>query len=180
MRKAGSRSSSDLIKRILIRGSLILVLAAAECSFFSALKPMGATPDLILGLVVALALTSTLEETAVCAVVGGYVIDALGGIGLSFSALFYLLVGVSIGIMAKKIMQSFPAYAVLLIPAFLLGGIYTGVEVILFYGSVPTVSALVKLILPQMLMGYIFCLPIYFIVKVSSLPLESKGKFTFR
>lgn len=180
MRKAGSRSSSDLIKRILIRGSLILVLAAAQCSFFSALKPMGATPDLILGLVVALALTSSLEETAVCAVAGGYVIDALGGAGLSFSALFYLLVGVSIGIMGKKIMQSFPSYAVLLVPTCIFGGIYTCIEVILFYGSMPTVLGLVKLILPEMLMGYIFCLPIYFIVKVSSLPLESKGKFTFR
>ena len=180
MRKAGSRSSLELIKRILIRGSLILLLAAAECSFFSALKPMGATPDLILGFVVALALTSTLEETAVCAVVGGYIIDALGGVGLSFSAFFYLLVGVSIGIMGKKFMQSFPSYAVLLIPACVLGGIYTCVEVILFYGSIPTISALIKLVLPEILVGYIFCLPIYFIVKVSSLPLESKGKFTFR
>ena len=180
MNKARGGASSDLIKRILIRGSFILILATAECSFFSALKPMGATPDLLLGFIVALALTTTLEETAVCALVAGYVIDAIGGVGLSFSALFYLLVGVSVGIMGKKIMQSFPSYAVLLIPACLLGGIYTGIEVVLFYGSMPTFSTLAKLVLPEMLVGYVFCLPIYFAVKVSSLPLESKGKFTFR
>ena len=179
MRKSGA-GSSDLIKRILIRGSLILFLAIAQCSFFSALKPMGATPDLMVGLVVALALSSTFEETAVCAVAGGYVVDALGGVGLSFSALFYLLLGVTLGMIAKKIMQSFPSYAVLLIPACILGGLYTAIEIIVFYGSVPAFSSLISIVLPEMLMGYIFCLPIYFIVKLCSIPLESKGKFTFR
>ena len=179
MRKSGA-GSSDLIKRILIRGALILFLAIAQCSFFSALKPMGATPDLMIGLVVALALSSSLEETAVCAVAGGYVIDALGGVGLSFSALFYLLLGVTLGIIAKKIMPSFPSYAVLLIPACVMGGIYTVLEIFLFYGSAPELSSLISIVLPEMLMGYIFCLPIYFFEKLDSLPLESKGKFTFR
>ena len=156
------------------------MLSVAQCSFFSVLKPFGVVPDLILGFVVALSLISTLEESAVVALAAGFTVEALGAPTLSFSALFYLTVAVVIGIAAKKMIPGILSYVALLIPAEVLGAIYTTIMLTMTYGGIPPAAELFGILVPEMIVGAVFSLPIYFIVKLCSIPIETRGRFTFR
>ena len=81
----------ELIKRICVYGVLLLLLASAQCSFFARLHLLPATPDLILCALLAILVLDSTPAAAISAVAGGILIDALGGVGVAWSPLFYFL-----------------------------------------------------------------------------------------
>ena len=83
-----------ILRRVIIYGAAVFLIGVLQCSFFSRLKPFGATPDLLLGVIAAIALLDNRESATVAAVAGGFFIDALGAIPPSFSSIFYLVCAV--------------------------------------------------------------------------------------
>ena len=80
-RKRGSLLSRivrpELLWRILCYGLLIFVLASAECSFFAVLRFLPATPDLLLGAVVAVSLLDQRRASLVFAMAAGLLLGTV-------------------------------------------------------------------------------------------------------
>lgn len=168
-----------LVRRILVYGAAFFLLCTLQCSFFSRLKPFGAVPDITLGAMCGILMLDNKRAAAVCAVCAGYFIDALGAVPPSFSPLFYLLCVVILGAISDKIMQSFLSYAVLLVPTVLLRAAFTFVNMWIYMKAFPAISVLWTVLLPEMLSTFVFCLPVYFVIKLCVLPIEAKGHFKF-
>ena len=170
----------ELIKRIIIYGVLVLLTASAQCSFFAQLNICPATPDLIIGVVLAVAMLDSIKAATAVGIAAGFVSDALGSVGsLSFSALFYLVCAVILGTIACKMLPKFLSFVCLLIPALTLRAVYTALCLCLKIGSIPSLSLLGSVLLPEIIVTAILCIPLYPIVKLCVIPINSHSRFSF-
>ena len=173
--------SQGLARRIIIFGLMTLVLGCAQCAFFPLLDFCPATPDLILGMLLAIALLDSIKSAAITAVCAGFFVDAIGSLGLALSPIVYLLFVLIVGALSGKVLKSFASFILLLIPSL----IYRGTATLLCHlfvsgaGASSTAQLLRTVVLPEMLTTGLLCLPIYFIVKLCSGALENHSRFTF-
>ena len=181
--KRGSRKrgnpSLTLAKRAIIYGVLILVLCAAQCSFFSVLKPFGATPDIILGMLIGIILLDSPSAAAVCALVAGYVIDSIGAVPPSFSPIYYLACVAMLAILSAKMLPRFLSYCLLMVAALVGRALFTLINICISSASLPTVSYALTTILSEALSTFVFCLPIYFIMRLCARAIGARQKFDF-
>lgn len=170
----------ELIKRVIIYGILILLIASAQCSFFAQVKICPATPDLIIGIVIAVAMLDSIKAAAAVGIAAGFVSDAIGSAGsLSFSALFYLACAVILGSVACKMLPRFLSFLCLLIPALALRAIYTTLCICFKIRALPSMSILGSVLLPELIVTAILCIPLYPIVKLCVIPMNSHSRFRF-
>ena len=167
------------VKRIIIYGLMTLVLGCAQCAFFPILKICPSTPDLIMGMLLAIALWDSERSAAVVAVCAGFFIDAIGSSGLALSPIIYLLFVLLISFFSKKVLKSFMSYLLLLIPTLLYRGAATYICIMAHQRALPPLWVLSDIILPEALATGLLCLPIYLIVKLCSGILETHSRFTF-
>lgn len=179
----GNLSSSffrpELLKRIAIYGLMTLILGSAQCSFFPILKICPKTPDLIMGMLLAITLIDSAKSAAVTALAAGFFLDAIGGGALALSPVVYVLFVLFISLFAHKMLSGFASYAILMMPALLYRAAATAVCIALENKALLPISEIISVILPEALTTLIVCLPLYFIVKLCTAPLETHGKFTF-
>lgn len=180
MNRSSSRTEkSAVLRRVLIYGLAIFFLGVFQCAFFSRLKPFGATPDLILSAICAILLTDNRHAALVCAVCGGYFIDAIGAIPPCFSAIVYVIViALTFGI-AQKLLARIPSFLILLLPAVLVRGTFTYLSLCLTFGNIAPISALATVILPEAIATVCFSIPVYLLIKLCYLPIRSRTKFSF-
>lgn len=165
----------EILWRILLYGLLILLLATAECSFFEAIRDLPATPDLMLGAVVAVSLLDNRRASLLFAVAGGFVLDAIGGVGIPLSALIYVLIALTVGWLGEKMLPRYGSFLALLVPGILLREIL-GLLELLAYGRGAAGTLLLKILLPDALVTAVFVLPLYFLVKLCMLPFRERRR----
>lgn len=176
--KHGSDTSRVMITRkILVYGVIFFLLAIIQCSFFTRLSFIPATPDLVLGTLVAISLFDSRESTAVSAVASGFIIDAIGSGGLSFSPLIFLATACLCGELTKKFLPRFITFAVSLIPAAALSAVLSALLVRITSEGVSFAALLRSAVLPEVVCTVIFSLPVYFIIRPASRFTEAKNKF---
>ena len=168
-----------LLRRIIVYGVLTLILGCGQCAFFPILNICPAVPDLMLGMLVAIALIDGEKSAAVCAVAAGFFIDAVGSSGIALSPLVYVFLVAFISFFTKKMLSSFASYFLLLIPALIYRAAATYICALIAYGEAPGLWILGDVILPEMLTTVLLCLPIYFIVKLCSRIIGNYGRFSF-
>ena len=161
-----------LLRRIIVFGVMVFLLGVLQCSFFSRLKPFGATPDLVLGSIAAVTMFDGKKCGAVYAIAAGYFIDAIGALTPSFSPLFYLVCVVILGAVSEKMMPRFVSFAVLMLPTVILRGVLTFINASIVFSGAPPFGAFIKTALPEALCTFVFCLPIYFVVKLCMIPIH--------
>lgn len=159
------------LRRVIVYGAVFFLLTVAQCSFFSKLKPFGATPNIILGAVCGVIMLDNKRAAAVCAVAVGYLLDAIGAIPPSFAPIFYLVCVAVLSMLAEKMMPRFISFAVLMFPAVLLNTAYTCINLWSMTGEFRFIPSL---IFPEMLSTFVFCLPTYFIIKLCMIPIINK------
>ena len=169
-----------LTKRIILYGILILVLCAAQCSFFSVLKPFGATPDLILGLLVGIILLDSPSVAAVCAIVAGYAIDSIGAVPPSFSPIYYLACVTLLSLLSAKMLPRFISYGMLLCSALIGRAVFTFVNICIANASLPDARYTLTTILSEAICTLVLCLPLYLPVKLCASVIGARRKFDFR
>lgn len=174
-RRKTNRRGLDLEvgKRVCVYGILLLILASAQCSFFARLHILPATPDLILCALLAILVLDSTPAAAIAAVGGGILLDTLGGVGVSWSPLFYLALMVLMSLLASKMLQGFAAYFVLLLLSL---PFRAGVVALGLWRSVTDFSftaALREVILPEAIVTLVLGIPIYFLGKLCMLPFAS-------
>ncbi len=172
--------SPDLIKRILLYGFLLLLLCAAESSFLGRLRYLPAVPDLILGATVAVTLLDSQRAGAVFGAAGGFLSDALGSVGISLSPILYLLVALTVGSLAAKMMARLPSFFLLMLPALLLRGGFSLGQATLLWGHSPLVGVLRDTVLPELIWTAVFCLPAYGAVKLCTLAFRTHRDHSLR
>ncbi len=167
------------IKRILIYTPLTLLLAVTQCSFFASLHVCPVTPDLMLGLVLAILLLDSPVSAATVALGAGFLIDALGTARLFLSPLFYLALVLALALPASKMLPSFPSFAVLLVLALGARAAYTLVCFALAAGPMPAWSYLGGILWREAIVTAITVLAIYPLVKLCMRPLRARTRFRF-
>ena len=166
--------SQLLLRRSLVYAPVIFLVAIIQCSFFAQLKILPAVPDLILGLVVGIAMLDSQKAAVVCGIGAGFVIDAIGSSGLSLSPLFYMLIGALCGALAKKMLPRFISWVVNLLVFSATKALFTMLNIFLLPGGFSFKDTLLSILLPEFVCTFIICLPIYFIVKLCMIPIDSK------
>ena len=88
----------------ILRGILMLVLislfALLQTTLMTRFRPFGATPDLMLPLVVGIAMTAREKWGAVSGILAAFVIESLGGASLTILPLLYMPIGYLCGILS--------------------------------------------------------------------------------
>lgn len=159
-------------KRVALYGGIFFFLAVIQCAFFSRLDFLPATPDLLVAAVAVIAVTDTKETAMISALVGGVVIDAIGGVGMYLSPVLYLIVAVVIGIFAKKMNDSYPSWVALMPTVCLLRALFTMGQTALFGGAFVFTRVLTGILLPELIVTFIFALPLYPLIRLCALPLK--------
>lgn len=164
-RKAGRGMHTDTVRRSVLYGVVLLLLAVLQCSFFARLQWLPATPDLMLGALLAILLLDSPQAATFAALGGGFLLDALGGVGTSWSPLFYWLTVVTVGLLSVKMMKNFRAWLVLMVPALLFRAGFDALGLWLSAGSAAVRSALRSVLLPQVCLTAVTAIPIYWLIR---------------
>ena len=98
-------SWQTVFKKSLIWGIWLFFLAILQTTLFSHIRIFGAVPDLILPAVVAVAVYDKERTGTIAGIVGGVLIDALGGVGLSISPLVYMICGTFVALMTYSVLR---------------------------------------------------------------------------
>ena len=174
-----SGSLAEVIKRVLLYGILFLLLISAQSSFFSNLHICPATPDLLLGAVVAIILIDSKKAGVISAICAGVITDAIGGSGYSLSPLFFLLFAGVISVFSEKMLPVFSSYLILLIPAVIMKAAYTCLCIFAAYGSLPLEYTAKNILLPEAVCTFVLCLAVYPLSKLFMRPLGMRNRFSF-
>ncbi len=164
----------ELLWRLLCYGLLILCLATAETSFFAGLSFLPATPDLLLGAVVAVSLLDHRRASLIFAMVSGLALDAIGGVGIPLTALIYVLLSQLASVLGEKMLPKYGSYLVLLVPSVLLREGWALCELLLLQRAAGIGTVIRTLLLPDGWVTLLFCLPLYGVVKLAMLPFCEK------
>ena len=165
---------ADIIKRIFVYGVVLILLAALQCSFFARLVFLETTPDLILAAVIAILILDSQKSATVCAIAGGFIIDAVGGIGASFSPIYYLLTIMIVGLLSEKMLKSLPVWIFLMIPSILIRSVYVCVRLRALVGNFSIADALVNILFPEAICTVIVGIAVYFLIRLCMLLLKDR------
>lgn len=162
----------DMIKRIVLYGILLLLLSAMQCSFFARLQFLPATPDLILCAVLGILLLDSDSAAFVSAVAGGLMLDAVGGLGISWSPAFYLIVAAVMSLLAKKVMPGLPSFLVLLLPSLLLRAGCTALGAWLGKHAMTASETVKQILIPEAVITFVCGFMVYALVRLFRLPIR--------
>lgn len=157
-----------LCKKSLVWGIWMFFLAVLQTSFFSVFRVFGAVPDLVLPAVIAIAVYDRERMGTIAGIMGGYIADAVGGVGLSLSPLVYMLCGCLVALLAYSVLRrDFFSWLVGTFFSLIAVG---AVSVINAYSSVGAVhfgvsDVIMGLILRPLLASVIMGVPVYFVTK---------------
>lgn len=100
-----STSWQTLLRKSVVWGIWLFLLAVLQTSFFSVIRVFGAVPDLVLPAVITIAVYDRERMGTVAGIMGGYIADAIGGTGLSLSPLVYMLCGIIVALLAYSVLR---------------------------------------------------------------------------
>ena len=158
-----------LLKKSIIWGIWLFLLAVFQTSFFSVFRPFGAVPDLVLPAVIAIAIYDRERMGTIAGIMGGYMVDALGGVGLSLSPIVYMICGCIVALLAYSIInRDFMSWLLGTALSLAFSG---GASVICAYaatgGAYFTASAIFsRLLFPSFLSSMVAGIPVYLLTKL--------------
>ena len=167
----------SVLRRVILYGILFFTLSVVQCSFLSRLSFLSVVPNIVLGGVCAVSLLDDQKTATVCGIGAGFLLDAIGGAGISLSPLLFMIVAIICSEIAKKMLAHFLSWLLLLFVASLAGAAVTFVNLLAAVGGVSLLALFFPVLLPEIVFTYIFSLPIYFIALLCVRFADSKNKF---
>ncbi len=102
----GERFSSDITAALVVKYTIYAVISLflilLKTTFFSRFRPFGATPDILIVAVAAIALFEGGRAGALFGLIIGFIADTLGGVGVVLLPLPYMLLGYICGTVADE------------------------------------------------------------------------------
>lgn len=143
----------------------VLLLGVLQVSVLGRLRPLGVVPDLMLCATVAIAFFCGPHAGAITGIGAGFLIEAMGSVGITFLPIAYLLVGYVLGSYAKAPgRRNFLAYLPYLGIGALLRGVITLIYAAIHSALGDPLRLLLRVLLPEMgltlLCGLLLYLPL--------------------
>ena len=164
-------------RRVIFYTVFFFLVCVAQISFFSQLTFLSATPNIALCGVAAVALIDERKCAVVCGIATGFLVDALGGAGISLSPLTFMLVALLCSQIAKKMLPHFLSWLVMLAFAAASASALTALSILISFGATTLKSVALSLLLPELIWSYIISLPIFFVVRLGVRFTASKATF---
>ncbi|MBO5682616.1 MAG: hypothetical protein J6S10_01415 [Clostridia bacterium] len=164
-------------RRIIFYAAFLFIVCVAQISFFSQLTFLRATPNIALCAVAAVALLDDRKCAVVCGIATGFLVDALGGAGISLSPLTFMLVALICSQIAKKMLPHFLSWLVMLAFASVFASAITALSIIIGFGAGTLRAVALSLLLTELISSYIISIPIFFIVRLGVNFAASKATF---
>ena len=175
-----SKTSITKIKAIAYKCSVysiaLFVLSIAQVTFFSKINVLGATPDLMLGAVLLIAMKDDQQVSSICGIVSGFLYCAMGGFVYPFYMMFSFLCGYVLWIISDRFLgKNYVSYLALAVLAFSLKALFNVIEASLFAYTINILNMFTKAIIPEFISSMTFCTVSYLIFNSLSRLLNSKS-----
>ena len=155
--RLGISVNLDSLVKSLIIGALIVVFSMLQITVFSKLRPFGATPDLMLPLVVAIGITEGERWGGVSGLAAAFIIECLGSAGITLLPLLYVPCGFIAGVLGTYYMRDSIALRVLFTAVSgLLRAVVTLIYVYITFNSPAFSEVIGKVIAPEYLSTVVF------------------------
>lgn len=154
-----------LFRKSLVWGLWLFALAIFQTSLFSYLRIFSSVPDLILPAVIAIAIYDKERTGTIAGIAGGFIIDALGGVGLSISPLVYMICGTTAALLTYSVLRSdFLSWLTATAVSLIISGGFSLLSARFAGGNISFVfsEVLRSLLIPQYFASLIMGLPVWF------------------
>lgn len=170
-----AQTRSKTIRYSATFSAAVLILAVIQVSVLGRLRPFGVLPDLMLCTTVCIAFLCGRYAGAITGIGAGFLIEAMGSVGISFLPVAYLILGYVIGNYASALGQRrWGSYLLYLAASMIARGVITLIYVLLQSREIDFLSLLLRVILPEMLMTFLFGAILYAPIRLLVLLLERK------
>jgi len=146
----------SIIKAVVI-GLMILVFAMLQVTVFSKLRPFGATPDLMLPLVIAIGITEGERWGGVSALAAAFLIDCLGSAGITLLPLLYVPCAFIAGVLGTYYLRdSLTIRVIFSVAAGILRAVFTIIYVYITFASPDAGLMFRSIIIPEFISTLVF------------------------
>ncbi len=157
----------NALQKAMIYGGAVIVLAILQTAFFSRFPLFGATPDLMLAAVLAVAMFEGARAGCAIGIGAGYFIEAIGGVGLSILPLFYMICGAVCGLLCRRAFSRGPlTYALFAFAAYAARAMVTLIYMSFFWGRFNLLDAFSRILIPEYFSGVIFSFLPFVIIRL--------------
>ncbi len=173
--RTGNRTQEPMTKgRIIFLAVRIFLLVLVQVSVVSRIGFFGATPDILLAVIVTLSVTGggadRWREISLTGLFMGFLADAIGGTAIRFSALFYFLVGAILPNLFhreyRSIFEELLFFYAFLVPVVLCKEIVTLLSVLLSaVGGFSFLVCFTSILLPEFFGTLLFALPVFLLFR---------------
>ena len=158
MWRLGITVNVDSIIKGLVIGALIVVFAMLQTTVFSKLRPFGATPDLMLPLVIAVGISDGERWGGVSGLAAAFLIDCLGSAGVTLLPLLYVPCGFAAGVLGTYYLRdSFIIRAIFSVVSGVLRAALTAIYLNVVFKSPDASLAFRTVIAPEFVSTLVFC-----------------------
>ena len=164
-----SQQFHAILRKTLIWGGVLFLLAMLQtglCARVAAAFPYGATPDLLLAAVVAIAIFDGERTGAVAGIAAGFLAGALGGTGFNLLPLCYMLCAYVCGAWSTmSLSANFASWCVYMPTSAAARALVSLVTVALTYGDYTLTAVANRVLFPEFAATLLVSPVIYFVMR---------------
>ena len=156
--KISSTRAKTIAYKCFIYSIALFILSVAQVTFFAKINLFGATPDLMLGAVLLIAMKDDQQVASICGIISGFLYCAMGGFVYPFYMMFSFLCGYTLWFVSDRFLgKNYISYLALALLTFSLKAMFSIVETSLFAYTVNVLNMFSRAILPEFVSSIAFC-----------------------
>ncbi len=172
-----SRTRAMALRYTVSISVLVLMTAILQVSLFGRLQILGAVPDLSICIVLLIAYFFGQYAGAITGIGAGFVIEALGSVGISILPIVYLLIGYVAGYYAKGVGgKRFLPYLAYLGVTLIIRAATTVAYACMNYQAINLPKILLQSVLPELFLTALCGITLYPAIKLFCHLIEGKNK----
>lgn len=150
---------------------LMIFFALLQTTVFSAVRPFGAVPDLMISFVLALAVTEGEKWGAIFGIAAAVIIESLGLTEVTLLPLLYMPIGFFCGVLCRYYFTGSAAVrCVMTLSVLPLRAVFTAVYIILSPMVITFGEATLQIVLPELLATLAISVPVHLIMYICLRP----------
>ncbi|MBR3845779.1 MAG: hypothetical protein IKM40_04315 [Clostridia bacterium] len=139
-----------------IYGALLFLIGTAQVTFFSKINILGATPDLLLGALLVIAMLDDERVSAVCGIISGVIYVSLGTTTLPFYLIFSFLCACVLPVVSRLLFgKNYPSFLALSVITFSFKAAYN-LALIFIGGGYGLFASLGSAVIPEFISSLVF------------------------
>lgn len=168
MAKGASRARAKIIAYKCITYSIFLfLLGVMQVSFFTKINVLHATPDLLLGATLTLAMLEDHKTSCICGIVAGLFYHSLGGFSHPIYIVFSFFCAYVFWILSQNVLgKNYLSFLVLSALIYGAKAIFNIVDALLFSSTFNLFAVIGKIVIPEFISSMIFCTISYLIFMI--------------